>query len=160
MKKLIVFFDIDGVFNYTDWYISDRNPGTLYGQEGEIDPWVVDDFNKLWKYTDAEFVMSSDWREDFENACRRLRNVGAEFPVIGFTPMHKFDMTRVNKMRGDEIQHWIDDNIDDLENFNYVIIDDRTDFRRRQKKHFVHVNPKVGFTDADFDKCLKILRDE
>jgi hypothetical protein len=160
MKKLIVFFDIDGVFNYTDWYICDRNPGTLYGQEGEIDPWIVEEFNKLWKYTGAEFVMSSDWREDFDAACKRLRNVGAEFPISGFTPMHKFDMTRANKMRGDEIQHWIDDNIDDLENFNYVIIDDRTDFRRNQKKHFVHINPKVGFSFDDFDKCLKILRDE
>lgn len=160
MKKLIVFFDIDGVFNYTDWYISDRNPGTLYGQEGEIDPLVVENFNDIWKHTNAEFVMSSDWREDFNDACKRLRNMGAEFPIIDFTPIHKFDMTRANKMRGLEIQHWIDDNIDDIDNFNYVIIDDRTDFMKHQKKHFVHVNPKIGFTDKNLNKCLKILRNE
>lgn len=54
----------------------------------------------------------------------------------------------------------IDDNIDDIDSFNYVIIDDRTDFMKRQKKHFVHVNPKIGFTDKNLNKCLKILRNE
>ena len=72
--------------------------------------------------------------------------------------MHKFDMTQANKMRGNEIMHWIEDNITDVENFNYVIIDDRTDFRKSQKKNFVHVNPKIGFTDENLEKCLNILK--
>lgn len=157
ISNKIVFFDIDGVFNYTDWYVSDRNPGTLFGQEGELDPLVVERFNTLWKETGADFIMSSDWRLDFEDACKRLRNVGAEFPIIGFTPCHLFDSTQKDKTRGAEIQHWINDNFTDSKNFNFVIIDDRTDFLREQKKNFVHINPKIGFTDENLNKCVRIL---
>lgn len=155
---LICFFDIDGVFNFTDWYISDRNPGTLFGQEGELDPFVVERFNKIWKETGCSFVMTSDWRLDFPAACKRLYNVGAEFPIIGCTPCHLFDKTISDKTRGNEIEHWIKDNLQNEENFNFVIVDDRTDFKKSQKKHFVHVNPKIGFTDDDMNKTIEILK--
>ena len=160
MNMLICFFNIDGLFNSYDWYISDRNPGTLFGQEGEIDPLVVERFNKIWKETGCSFIMSSDWRYDFPAACKRLYNMGAEFPIIGFTPCHLFDLTQKDKSRGAEIKHWIDDNVQDKDNFNFVIVDDRTDFLKCQKKHFVHVNPKIGFTDNDMDKTIKILKNE
>ena len=41
MKNKIIFMDVDGVLNYTKWYYDDRNPGNLYGQEGDIDPEYV-----------------------------------------------------------------------------------------------------------------------
>jgi hypothetical protein len=84
--------------------------------------------------------------------------VGAEFPIIGCTPCHLFDKTISDKTRGNEIEHWIKDNLQNEENFNFVIVDDRTDFKKSQKKHFVHVNPKIGFTDDDMNKTIEILK--
>ena len=57
-----VFLDIDGVLNYTQWYVSDRNPGNLDGKEGDIDPLCADRVNLICEKTGAKIVLSSDWR--------------------------------------------------------------------------------------------------
>lgn len=150
----IVFFDCDGVINSYDWDITAK-PDDI--PDLDIDPQAMGRLNYIYEETNALFVMSSDWREDFDDACKRLRRSGAEFPIIGYIPLHIFDMTQPDKSRGAEIEHWIADNVTD-DDFNYVIIDDRADFRKKQKKHFVKINPKTGITNVDVAKVIKILK--
>ena len=150
----IVFLDIDGVLNYTLWYIDERNPGNLYGQEGDLDPLCIARINKLCEETGAEIVLSSDWRID-NYAFTRLENAGLHkildktpitiFRTYGFT--HHFT-------RGEEIQLWLESH---PEISNYVIIDDRTDFTEEQLSHYVHVDSYVGLTDEDCQIALNIL---
>lgn len=167
-KKKIIFLDIDGVLNYTQWYISDRNPGNLFGQEGEIDPECVKRIVDICNITGARIVISSDWRVSWPGCRIRLENAG--FPrgfIIDKTPEHMMRMlTRRDYMlmdddeiegcsRGGEIKEWVDTHED---TYDYVIIDDRIDFTDEQKRlHFVHVDSNVGFTDDDKAKALDIL---
>ena len=44
--------------------------------------------------------------------------------------------------------------------YNYVIIDDRTDFTNKQQEHFVHVDPMWGITDEHVSKAINILNNE
>ena len=58
----IIFLDIDGCINHTRWYqnIDGRNPGNLYGQEGDLDPLCIDRVIKICNKTGAKIVISSD----------------------------------------------------------------------------------------------------
>lgn len=155
LKKNIIFLDIDGVLNYTDWYVSPRNPGNLFGQEGDLDPFCIERINLLAN-DNAYIVISSDWRYD-ERQCRiRLENAGLDAIIIGFTPVHLWDKSQSDKSRGAEIQHWIQKNSIIIN--NYVIIDDRTDMLSTQLEHFIHVDPKVGFTDQNLIQAQLILK--
>ena len=77
----IIFLDNDGVLNYTNWYVSDQNPGNLSGQDGDIDPLCVDRVLRICKETGAKIVMSSDWRI----CLARFENPAGEGGVPGRT---------------------------------------------------------------------------
>lgn len=151
-----LFLDIDGVLNNTKWYSSSRNPGNLNGQEDDIDPLNMSLLQVIIKNTDCKIVISSDWRYDFENCCKRLYNAGLlEGTIIGKTPefIWKERLDDTAPSRGSEIQEWIDKNL--KEHDTYCIVDDRTDMLDFQKSHFVHINPYFGLQPND---CLKICR--
>ena len=57
----VIFLDIDGVLNYTKWYTDERNPGNLYGQEGDLDPLCINRIIRICEETGAKVVISSDW---------------------------------------------------------------------------------------------------
>ena len=164
----VIFLDIDGVLNYTDWYVSDRNPGNINGQEGEIDPMCVERVVRICQETGAKIVISSDWRVSWPGAKIRLENAG--FPrglIIDKTPdcitrMLSFrdymldddDDTVYNNSRGYEVDLWLKEH---PECTNYTIIDDRRDFTDEQEPHQVKVDSKVGLTDDDVDIAIMIL---
>ncbi len=163
----VVFLDIDGVLNYTKWYVDDRNPGNLYGQEGEIDPLCVERVMRICDLADAKVVVSSDWRMNWERTRKRLERMGLdERYVMDKTSEFIWNnlpdqecqeecRNRTHKYtRGAEIDEWLKHN--DVE--SYVIIDDRTDFTDEQKRSFVRVNPYVGLTDKDVELAIKILK--
>lgn len=153
------FFDIDGVLNYTQWYYSDRNPGNLYGQEGDIDPECVARILKVCEVTGAKIVLSSDWRID-KGAIPRLERAGFpkglicdQTPELIWTCFNNVDS--YDYSRGKEINLWLNAHQD---TYDYVIIDDREDFTDEQKRlHFVHVNPYIGFTDENMNEAIEIL---
>ena len=144
---------VDGVLNYTLWYLDDRNPGNLYGQEGDIDPLCVDRINFLCDKFGAKIVVSSDWRivSDWQNRLEKagLKNIIDKTPITIFGQYGKYNYTR-----GEEIQMWLDWHPGVK---NYVIIDDRNDMMGNQLDHFVKINPYRGFTDEDMEKSMIIL---
>ena len=150
----IIFLDIDGVLNYILWYIDDRNPGNLYGQEGDLDPFCIDRINKLCEETNSKIVISSDWRID-RGYKDRLELAGLK-NIIGHTPITIFDTydSIDHFTRGEEIQMYLKQH----PNINkYVIIDDRTDFTNEQKQFFVKVNSYIGLTDENCELAKNIL---
>ena len=160
-------FDIDGVLNYTQWYVSDRNPGNLNGQEGDIDPMCVERVLRIVKETGAKVVISSDWRISWEGTLMRLERMGLTRDiVIDKTPeliwtrmsMHDYMLSEEDEgyefSRGKEIDMWLESH---PECTNFVIIDDRMDFTEEQEPHFVKVNPMCGLTDDNADIAIMTL---
>ena len=163
----IAFLDIDGVLNYTQWYVSDRNPGNLNGQEGDIDPMCVERVLRICKETGAKVVISSDWRISWEGTLMRLERMGLTRDiVIDKTPeliwtrmsMQDYMLSEEDEgyefSRGREIDLWLEAH---PECTNFVIIDDRMDFTEKQEPHFVKVNPMIGLTDNDVDIAIMTL---
>ena len=148
----VIFLDIDGVLNHTQWYVDDRNPGNLNGQEGDIDPLCVERVFRIVNETGAKIVLSSDWKLSWPFARQRLEKAG--FPeglIIDKTP----DLVmRVTDQRGLEIKSWLGQHKDCT---NFCIIDDRTDFYEEQLPHFVHVDSFCGLTDDNADIAIMIL---
>ena len=152
--------DVDGVLNYTKWYVDDRNPGNLYGQEGEIDPECVRRIVNICEKTGAKIVLSSDWRID-KNSIKRLERAGFPEGLI-FSQTPELIWTRFNSptstedySRGREIDMWLNEHPD---TYDYVIIDNREDFSDEQKRfHYIYVDPYVGFTDKNMKDAICIL---
>ena len=137
----IIFLDIDGVLNHDQWYVS-KEYQTLYQNEDnelDIDPKCAERINKICEQTGAKIVISSDWRISWYGTIVRLQRGGINTEyIIGKTP---------------ELL-WLDFHLDIN---NYVIIDDRTDFKPNQQEHFIHINPHCGITDEDMNKAINIL---
>ena len=163
----VIFLDIDGVLNYTQWYVSDRNPGNINGQEGDIDPLCIERVLRICKETGAKVVISSDWRISWEGTLMRLERMGLTRDiVIDKTPeliwtrmsMHDYMLSEEDEdyefSRGREVDLWLEAH---PECTNFVIIDDRMDFTDEQEPHFVKVNPMCGLTDDNVDIAIMIL---
>ena len=147
----VIFLDIDGVLNYTEWYTDERNPGNLNGQEGDLDPLCVDRIIRICEETGAKVVISSDWRISWYGTQMRLGRMGLDDNfVIDKTPeliwrkvsKHNYLNENYEKTyeysRGAEVDAWLAAH---PECTNFVIIDDRTDFTDEQSPHFVHIDP-------------------
>lgn len=141
---------VDGVLNYTQWYTDDRNPGNLYGNEGDLDPLCIERINILCEKTGAKVVVTSDWRI-VSGWQERLEKAGLK-NIIDSTPVTIW--CGIKFIRGDEIQMWLEDH---LSVKNYVIIDDRIDMQKDQLDYFVKVNSYCGFSDEDLEKAMIIL---
>lgn len=154
----IVFLDVDGVLNYTEWYVSDRNPGNLDGQEADIDPLCAERVNRICAETGAKIVLTSDWRINWPYCIDRIEKGGIEKGlIIDKTPEHIWavHVPRWYKSRGAEINEWL---LNHPECDNYVILDDRTDMAESQMSNFVHVNSLCGLDETDVEFALKILQ--
>jgi hypothetical protein len=154
----VIFLDIDGVLNYTDWYTSEEFQALKCDENTEldIDPKCAERINNICESTGAKIVITSDWRISWYGTLMRLQRGGInpEY-IIDKTPeLLWINIPGFDKSRGSEIETWLNFHLDIN---NYVIIDDRTDFRKEQKKFFIHVNPKIGFTDAQMNKAINIL---
>ncbi len=125
--KLIVL-DIDGVLNSTKFMQYCHDNGV--DPDDQIDPKAVALINELVKKTGAKIVISSCWRLPFvdSNNLDGLKEIlvtrnGISDDIIGMTP--DGFVTNCRKIRGDEIQTWLDDCGLDIDSF--VIIDDDSD---------------------------------
>jgi hypothetical protein len=117
----VVFLDIDGVLNDSDFLkpldreLREKTP------EIDIDPLRVELVNNICERTGAVIVLSTTWRELYPEgdankpSCRSLLiKQGLRASIIGETPR------TFSAHRAHEISMWLDDN--DVE--SYVVIDD------------------------------------
>ena len=154
----VIFLDIDGVLNNSNHTLKLIN---LLGMEqyyqlnkdlGEL-PFDYEScvlLHKLIKKTQAEIILSSTWRISpyLIKGIERYANI----EIKDITPKLGFEA-----IRGNEIQQYLDTH---KEITNYVILDDDKDMLENQLNHFVNTDWKVGFCKADYDKALKILKEE
>lgn len=166
----IIFLDIDGVLNSdiymaTEEYIQATkdagcaDPGgydvVLKAHHLHLDPQAVVLLNQLVDKTAAQVVLSSTWRLRYslDEMNEMLTMRGATFKVTDQTPPPR-RMSRT--WRGDEVKEYLS-NKKDVESF--VILDDINQFPSFTK-NFVFTPEKTGFTQAHFEKALKILNGE
>lgn len=150
----VVFLDIDGVLNYTKWYIDPKRT-KVSGHEDDIDPECIKRVSRICDLADAKIVVSSDWRLDWEMTKRRLTNAGLDLSLIlDKTPEFIWRTgDDYEYTRGDEINEWL--RLNHVK--GYAVLDDRTDFTKEQEHHLVHINPYVGLTDGDVKITVDIL---
>ena len=166
--KKIIFLDVDGVLNSDDWYNKTR------GRSGDFDPEAIALLNQM-ESIGVEVVISSSWGE---SADKPLKDVGLKLPIIGHTEHFYQDWLT----RGNEIEKWIQDNFggmgtryglddngfpyyrkhygDNIQDYEYVIFDDDSDFLLGQVDNFIRTDRLTGLTQADIDKAIKILNRE
>lgn len=153
----IVFLDCDGVLNSDSYFVSGRAISDET-HDYDVDPLCVTRVLEICEKSQAKIVLSSDWKISWPGAKLRLERAG--FPeglIIDKTPDFiwfrgiSYDL---DCSRGAEVNEWLRQH---PECNNYVILDDRTDFKNYQLPHFVHVDPYDGITDEHVNKALQIL---
>lgn len=149
MNKIkVIFLDVDSVLNskYTQEL---TKKGAVF-----IETRLVEKLQAIIEETDAEVVLSSDWRydrndprynSDFLELQELLRQYGIEF--YDYTPeTHPF-------WRGGEIQEWLDKH-PEVESF--VILDDRNDIEPNMDRLVQTLNGE-GITDENVAEAIGLL---
>ena len=148
----ILFLDIDGVLNSTSsciaykgfgspWRISSKNELKFSDVSMNILKRIIDEF-------DFHIVLSSTWRTSLTHEqfihMMKLYDIDVSEHFLGFTP-------ELDTIRGLEIQHFIDSN--KLEMEDYIILDDDSDMTKIQKEnHFIKVNGTYGLSSLEYQK--------
>ena len=97
-------------------------------------------------------MLSSSWRGDREYTEKRLKDAGFQYEIFDITPYCE------SRVRGEEIQAWIDKYEKDHESLeSYVIIDDDDDMLPEQKDNFVRCKFYHGLTCMEVCKAIDIL---
>lgn len=139
-NKNVLFLDIDGVLNTVN--------SMMNGVHIMSDNVIM--IRDLCMSTNTDIVISSSWRETYslDTIKAILCNTGLNFhnvKIIGVTPVIGF--------RGDEINAWLENNPVD----RFVIIDDATDFHKKQKKFIVKTVVEIGLTKDHIEQARLIL---
>jgi len=158
----ILFLDIDGVLNCTQWQLSwtkppryENMPKWQKDAERSIDPEKVALLNIIVDETSCAVVLSSTWRKEYPLPTmeRILRYKGFKHNLFACTP-HIYDPKRFVE-RGEEISLW-------LKQIPFpttiAILDDDSDINPHMDK-LVRTDFGVGLTDRDADKAISILNE-
>lgn len=150
----VLFLDVDGVVNSEDYALY-----RFYGKKFTLDEFIDERpivlLNYIIKKTDAKVVLSSSWRGDLENTEKRLKAGGLQYDIFDITPYCE------SRVRGEEIQAWIDKYEKDHEPLeSYVILDDDDDILPEQLNNFVQCDFHHGLTCVDVYKAIEILKGE
>lgn len=151
MNRLI-FLDIDGVLNGENYYNRIIDEGVdLSDILNNFDKNAIKILYRIVETTKAKIVISSTWRFQ-ENIKEILVDVGFNLDdIVGSTP-------RLRTSRGYEIQKWLMDNKDKLDNdLTYVIFDDDSDMLDEQLCNFIKTSRWTGLTDFNADSAIRIL---
>lgn len=138
----ILFLDIDGVCNSSDYAISKGERPGVY----DIDPVAAARVKRIVEATGCKVVLSSTWRLDADSREQVKKHV-CEF--IGVT------MDLPSAWRGEEIRCWLLDNVKRDELQAYAILDDDADFNPDQP--LFKTSFKTGLTDDIADAVIRHL---
>lgn len=144
----IIFLDIDGVVCTLRSHFA-FDDGFLMLSWDIIACQMI---RKLCEKYNCKIVISSTWRRN-ESRCKMYL---ATFALI--THLHEdwktISINKKNSIRGDEINAWLKRH---KEIKNYVIIDDDTDFYKKQKSHLIKTSTDDGFSSKNFMEVEKFL---
>ena len=158
----IIFLDVDGVLNCSTSKSFCHDD--LYGIITGIDSDKVKRLAKIVEITGAEIILSSDWKDGWNKyyTGRKPSHVKyldnhlykkGKLTIKDKTP----NTSKGSWFRGNEILTYLKSH-QDVE--NYVILDDTffEDFSIKEiSEHLVLTDHKVGLTDFDVEKAIKIL---
>lgn len=154
----IIFLDIDGVLNSHPFFKFCYDQGIL--PDDKIDPKAVLLLNELARKTNSKIVVSSTWRlpyvdhNDLDGLKKLLSTKhGVDDVIIGMTP----DLWKVkrNRIRGDEIQDWMDNC--GLKINSFVILDDDSDMGPL-RKFLVKTSMQTGLQRSHILDAMQILK--
>ncbi len=145
----LIFLDIDGVLNNNRWM--DKNGF------GTLDPFNIQMLVKLVQLTNADLVISSDWRRyySYDVLCRRLITEGIPARFVGATPcLEPEDNTDEEIIpRGLEIDSWLKTN---QWQGPFCILDDLSDMHPHQDR-LIQTNDDFGLVELDVEKAVFLL---
>jgi hypothetical protein len=118
-----------------------------------LDQVCIKNLNLIIEATGAQVVVSSAWRfcHNLVGLQKLLEYRGFQGELIDITPVN---ITGPNKVRGHEIQAWLDLN---PEVDRFVIVDDDNDMAHLIR-HLAHVDRKVGLTKAKALEAISIIK--
>lgn len=142
--RAIVFLDFDGVLNTRPWT---ERPEYL---DRPLDPVLVALLGQLVAAAGAEVVLSSTWRSEGLDACRR------HLQVAGFPSVERVVAVTAASSpwggRAHEILDWVE--LHEVERF--VVLDDDPGLTE-VADHHIRTDPEVGLTASNVDSALAIL---
>jgi hypothetical protein len=162
--KPIIFLDIDGVLcTFGEYNRNRRKFWDKYDLAGtlrlpyEFNPKCVKVFNEILDETDADIVLSSDWRthynlQELDNIFKFNKVVKSPMDV---TEVHPTSMSFLERNRGGEITMYLEKHPDIT---TYVIVDDLNLTKFVPEGHFVLTTEREGIKQSNVkQKVLKIL---
>jgi hypothetical protein len=165
MERALIFLDIDGVLNSTDWCnrrpLQGLLPPTSAAQailEERLDPTSIGYLHELVLATGARIVISSSWR--LRMSVAELQSLFEHYGVartalIGGTPQLIAEPDSLRRViRGDEVARWRQDHHETIP--AYLCLDDDADYHPDQP--LVRTNPDYGLRPCDVAAGAKILR--
>ena len=157
-----IFLDVDGVLNCSTSksYCHDDICGIITG----IDSDKVKRLAKIVEKTGAEIVLSSDWKDGWSKYYTSSKPSHAKYLDNHLYKKGKLTIkdktpntSKGSWYRGEEILTYLRSHPDITD---YVILDDTffEDFSIKEiEEHLVLTGYKVGLTDADVEKAIRIL---
>lgn len=130
----ILFLDVDGVLNKTsDYEVIMPDNHVL-----RLNTVLVGRLKRVLEVTDAKVVLSSTWR---------LTEGGREFlEASGIPIMDRTHDPEKDKVRGHQIQRWLNAYKAKLGVESYAIVDDESDMLYYQLYHLVQTETEFGLT--------------
>jgi hypothetical protein len=164
----IIFLDVDGVLNSGRSFIAfaKNSRAAEYADDpywfkitkATIDPVSVGLLNRVLEDFDAHFVLSSTHRMYFEDGPDKLQKIKGYMNHIGVLGDRCIGYTpRFNAIRGEEIQHWIEENKDLYTIENMIILDDSSDFLQEQMEFHVHCKGGHGITEENYRQMTRLF---
>ena len=162
MGNPVVFLDFDGVVNTLIIYKEPIKARRLLQKDGYYfdlcypqDKRVSNTQAVLWleklcKEFNADIVITSTWRKDYELACECLYNSGLskEIKIIDKTPW-------LDGYRGKEIDAWLKKHSCPA----FVILDDDTDMAPYMD-HLVKTDSDTGITVMIYERAKQLLQNQ
>lgn len=152
VKKLkVVFLDFDGVLNSEKYVKTCGEYGVI------IDPTKMALLKQITDATDAKIILSTSWREHWDDEPRNCDNIGIEINnIFGQYGLHILGKTPIlNSCREDEISEWLKIN---PQVANFVVFDDRFLDSEIIREHFVKTSGySRGLDETSVDKAIEIL---
>ena len=153
MIMKVVFLDIDGVLNSYQ-YLS-RTSMEDAGIYDELDPQKADLLQKLVVQTGASIVLSSSWRESFENMVPLDYVARNLLTVLKERHLSIYDMIPLlNGQRAEEIRQWLTCH---FEVDSFVILDDENYDWKELEAHWVKTSYYAGPTEQNVQQAADIL---